>query len=178
MTSGQHNCGCGGQKPSTPNAHRTANTWAKGGSQGVIRIYDARASDDASTRFRQSAVTSLLWKVHLHHYNDQSLFTPGPAPGERLLDIDMVARAVFARTNISLQKLLQRKFIHGVRKAPTDLGHQLLFNTQCKGARLDVPLEKTSLLHAQRRLRANLTAKLQAGDDEAAFARLCGVNMH
>ena len=176
LTSGQPNCGCGGQKPSTPNAHRTANTWAEGGSQGVIRIYDAKASDDASKRFRENAVTSLLWKVHLHHYSDQSLLCAPSKEKARLLDIDMVARAVFAQNNISLTKLLQRKFIHGVRNAPKDLVHQLLFDTQCKGARLDVPLVKTSLLHAQRRLRANLTAKLQAGDDEAAFARLCGVN--
>ena len=174
MTSGHLNCGCGRRKLSTPNAHRTANTWAEGGSQGIIRIYDAEASEKAAKRFRQRAVTSLLWRVHLQHYSDQSLVTAGSS--DRLLDIDMVARAVFARQNFSLTKLLQRKFIYGVRTAPKDLVQQLLFNTECKGARLDIPLTKTSLVHAQRRLRANLTAKLQAGADEAAFARLCGVH--
>ena len=53
--------------PSTPNAHSNAKTWT-GGFQGIYKVYDVKASFDASVRFRSDMATSQLWKVQLHHY--------------------------------------------------------------------------------------------------------------
>ena len=170
-------CGCGRRTPSTPNAHRTANARTNSGFRGIYKVYDAAASFDASEKFRRRMETSLIWKVQMHHYSEPPLIATPTARRDHMLNIDMVARAVFAQQQFSLPRLLQRKFIKWVRKAPSDLTRRLLYNIECRGARLDVPLERTSLLHAQRRLRARLTAKLRTGTDEAAFAQLCGVNL-
>ena len=53
--------------PSTPNAHSNAKAWT-GGFQGIYKVYDVKASFDASVRFRSDMATSQLWKVQLHHY--------------------------------------------------------------------------------------------------------------
>ena len=84
--------------------------------------------------------------------------------------------APIAPISVPLRAILQKKCFRHVRPASNVLAASLHSHFTCTPLQFTGKFNSCSLAALQRRLRRDLVASLRAGKDEAAFAKMCGVN--
>ena len=84
--------------------------------------------------------------------------------------------APIAHIAVPLRILLQQKCFLNVRRASRPLTRSLLKGFTCAPLQFTGSFDSCSLAALQRRLRRRLAESLRSGKDEAAFAKLCGVD--
>ena len=137
---------------STPNAHK---------------LFRAGGTRDAPTgaQYVKNKKPSVL--------TDGSPTEVGRYPGDTFMVDDY---APTRPISVPLRAILQQKCFRHVRRAPSELAASLHAHFTCTPLQFTGKFDSCSLAALQRRLRRDLASSLQAGKDEAAFAKLCGVD--
>ena len=102
------------------------------------------------------------------HQPSHTWYGPGPFMVDNCVVTDHI--------HVQLRVLLRRKFISHVRPASTAISTAMKQHLGCNPLQFTGKLTSTSLSCLQKQLRSSLARNLTQGNDQAAFAKACGVD--
>ena len=89
----------------------------------------------------------------------------------------MVERATDAgHRSFSVLQMLQASKAYNIRRATRDVARRLMRHANCSNANVHVAMQGKSMAQIRRELNSSLARSLQAGLQEAAFAKACAMD--